>query len=123
MSLTYRHPYGGGAVVDWPHWRSKNDEVGVEHLDRDKKILAYLEKVTSQPELEQKLHLEYILKKNGNTEYLQKHGMNGSTDVNTFRKCVPVVEYEAFRDSIERITNGDKSPILSTDPATEVLVR
>lgn len=120
MSKKYCHPYQGGAEVDWAQWSLKDDGM---YLEREKKLLEYLEEVFSQPDLEQRLHLEYILKKNANTEYLQKHGMGGATDVETFRKCLPVADYEAFRSSIDRIAKGDTSPILCADPPKEMLVR
>lgn len=123
MSKSYRHPYKGGAEVDWAQWDPGSVEDGENYRERESKMLDYLEKVTSQPGLEQQLHLEYILKKNAGTEYLRKHGMDGATDVDSFRRCIPVVDYEAFRDSVDRIAAGDTSPILSADPPVEVLVR
>ncbi|CAM6122709.1 unnamed protein product [Calypogeia fissa] len=125
MSKTYRHPYKGGALVDWAHWGPKGEggeDMDMGYVQREKMMLDYVDKLMSQPELEQRLHLQYILKKNANTEYLQKHGMNGATDVDTFRKRMPVVDYSAYRESVERIANGDKSPILSADPPLEILV-
>ncbi|KAG0603026.1 hypothetical protein M758_10G060100 [Ceratodon purpureus] len=60
--------------------------------------------------------LREILEVQANVEYLQRHGLNGRTDVESFRKCVPVVSYGDLEDEIMRLVNGEKNPILSVDP-------
>nr|GEW67390.1 indole-3-acetic acid-amido synthetase GH3.6-like [Tanacetum cinerariifolium] len=43
------------------------------------------------------------------------------TDRETFKKLVPVITYEDLQPDINRIANGDKSPILSSHPISEFL--
>lgn len=63
--------------------------------------------------------LREILEVMGNVEYLQRHGLNGRTDVESFRKCVPVVSYGDLEDDIMRLVNGEKAPIFTVDPITD----
>ncbi|WMV49240.1 hypothetical protein MTR67_042625 [Solanum verrucosum] len=60
--------------------------------------------------------LEKILKENGGTEYLKQWGLNGRTDVETFKACVPIVSHNDLEPYIQRIADGDLSPILTGKP-------
>ncbi|KAL3356109.1 hypothetical protein AABB24_016997 [Solanum stoloniferum] len=60
--------------------------------------------------------LEKILKENGGTEYLKQWGLNGRTDVKTFKACVPIVSHNDLEPYIQRIADGDLSPILTGKP-------
>uniref|UniRef100_A0ACD5YBY0 Uncharacterized protein n=1 Tax=Avena sativa TaxID=4498 RepID=A0ACD5YBY0_AVESA len=66
--------------------------------------------------------LAEILGRNVDTEYLRNCGLDGGTaDRATFRAKVPVASYDALHPYIQRIANGDRSPILSTHPVSEFL--
>ncbi|CAD6343988.1 unnamed protein product [Miscanthus lutarioriparius] len=56
-----------------------------------------------------------ILARNGDAEYLAKCGLAGAGDSDraTFRPKVPMATYDDLKQYNLRITNGDRSPILS----------
>uniref|UniRef100_A0A2N9IY93 Indole-3-acetic acid-amido synthetase GH3.6 n=1 Tax=Fagus sylvatica TaxID=28930 RepID=A0A2N9IY93_FAGSY len=84
--------------------------------------LQFLEDVTSNADEVQRRVLAEILSRSANVEYLQRHGLNGHTDdPETFKKVVPVVTYEDLKPDIDRIANGDTSPILCSQPISEFL--
>ncbi|KAK6777320.1 hypothetical protein RDI58_024037 [Solanum bulbocastanum] len=60
--------------------------------------------------------LEKILEENGGTEYLKQWGLNGRTDVETFKACVPIVSHNDLEPYIQRIADGDLSPVLTKKP-------
>uniref|UniRef100_M1BRE2 JAR1 n=1 Tax=Solanum tuberosum TaxID=4113 RepID=M1BRE2_SOLTU len=60
--------------------------------------------------------LEKILKENGGTEYLKQWGLNGKTDVETFKACVPIVSHNDLEPYIQRIADGDLSHVLTGKP-------
>ncbi|KAL0384278.1 UNVERIFIED_CONTAM: putative indole-3-acetic acid-amido synthetase GH3.1 [Sesamum radiatum] len=65
--------------------------------------------------------LAQILTRNAQTEYLQRYNLNGATDRETFKSKIPMVTYEDLQPLIQRIANGDRSPILSAHPVSEFL--
>ncbi|XP_068639439.1 indole-3-acetic acid-amido synthetase GH3.6-like [Aristolochia californica] len=89
--------------------------------DKNNKALEFIEDVTSQADEIQKRVLAEILSRNAHVEYLSRYGLNGRTDRESFKKLVPVVVYEDLQPDIHRIANGDKSPILCSQPITEFL--
>ncbi|KAF5726422.1 indole-3-acetic acid-amido synthetase GH3.6-like [Tripterygium wilfordii] len=90
--------------------------------DKNLKALRFIEDVTSNADEIQKQVLAEILSTNANVEYLQRHGLNEhDIDVDTFKKVIPVVTYEDLKPYIDRIANGDTSPILSSKPISEFL--
>lgn len=98
-------------------WASDNSVA-----EKNKKIYQFIEEVTSNPDEVQKRILAEILSQNANVEYLKRHGLSGHvTDRETFKKVMPVVTYEDIQSDINRIANGDKSPILSSRPVSEFL--
>ncbi|KDP39002.1 hypothetical protein JCGZ_00759 [Jatropha curcas] len=90
-------------------------------VEKNKKLLEYIEDVTSNADEVQKKVLEEILTCNAHVEYLQRHGFNGYTDRETFKKTLPVITYEDIQTDINRIANGDTSPILCSKPISEFL--
>ncbi|OMP04553.1 GH3 auxin-responsive promoter [Corchorus olitorius] len=88
---------------------------------KNKKTLQFIEDVTSNADEVQKKVLEEILSRNAHVEYLQNHGLNGHTDRETFKKVMPVITYEDIQPHIDRIANGDTSPILCSKPISEFL--
>ncbi|XP_022726361.1 indole-3-acetic acid-amido synthetase GH3.6-like [Durio zibethinus] len=85
------------------------------------KALKFIEDVTINAEEVQKRVLSEILSRSANAEYLQRNGLNGCTDRETFKKVMPVVSYEDLKPDIERIANGDTSAILCSQPISEFL--
>lgn len=90
---------------------------------RNERALQFLEDVTSNADQVQRRVLAEILSCNANVEYLQRHGLNGRTDNETFKKLLPVVCYDDLKPDIDRIANGDASPILCSRPISEFLTR
>ncbi|KAL1821993.1 hypothetical protein ACET3Z_008771 [Daucus carota] len=89
--------------------------------DSNKKALELIEQVTSNPDEVQLRVLSEILTRSANVEYLERHGLGGKTDRSTFKKMIPVVRYQDLVHDINRIANGDKSPILCSHPISEFL--
>ncbi|XP_022140778.1 indole-3-acetic acid-amido synthetase GH3.6-like [Momordica charantia] len=87
--------------------------------EKDKQALQDLEDVTRTADEIQRRVLTEILSTNAHVEYLQQHGLNGSTDASTFKNLIPIVSYEHLKPYIDRIVNGDDSPILCAHPITE----
>jgi auxin responsive GH3 family protein len=77
--------------------------------------------MTSDVDAVQGRVLAEILARNAGTEYLARCGLAGATDRDAFRARVPVVTYEDLQPDIQRIANGDRSPILSAHPISEFL--
>lgn len=67
--------------------------------------------------------LEKILAKNSECEYLRRHGFEGQTDVETFKRLLPVIEYDAIEKDVDRIVAGDTSPILCCEPTIQLYLR
>ncbi|KAG5578946.1 hypothetical protein H5410_049573 [Solanum commersonii] len=82
-----------------------------------------LTEVTTNVDEVQKRVLDEILNRNANVEYLQRLNLKGHTDRETFKKVVPVITYEDIQSDINRIANGDRSPILCSQPVSEFLTR
>lgn len=91
--------------------------------EKNKNSLEFIEDVTSKADEVQRKVLEEILSHNAHVEYLQRNGLNGHTDRETFKKLMPVITYEDIQPDISRIANGDTSPILCSKPISEFLTR
>ena len=91
--------------------------------DKNKKALKYIEDVTSKADEIQERVLTEILSRSAHVEYLQRHGLDGRTHRDLFKKVMPVVTYEDLKPDIDRIANGDTSPILCSKPVSEFLTR
>ncbi|RZC47572.1 hypothetical protein C5167_040531 [Papaver somniferum] len=92
------------------------------HVTKHKKALEFIEEVTTDTEKVQKQVLSEILSISSHVEYLQHHGLNGRTDRETYRNVIPIATYEDFKPYIQRIANGDTSPILCGRPITDLLL-
>ncbi|MFQ6656190.1 hypothetical protein Gotur_026401 [Gossypium turneri] len=95
--------------------------VGASVSENDAKALQFIEEMTKNVDSVQERILGEILSRNADTEYLKRFQLNGATDRDTFKSKVPVVTYEDLQPEIQRIANGDKSPILSSHPISEFL--
>ncbi|CAL5187835.1 unnamed protein product [Lathyrus oleraceus] len=83
--------------------------------------LQFIEEMTINTDPVQERVITEILSQNGETEYLRRFELNGATDRETFKSKVPVISYEDLLPDIQRIANGDTSPILSAHPISEFL--
>ncbi|KAI5581863.1 hypothetical protein POPTR_007G050300v4 [Populus trichocarpa] len=95
--------------------------LGPPACEKDAKALQFIEDMTANVDLVQERVLKEILTSNAETEYLQKYHLNGATDRDSFKSKIPMVTYEDLQPQIQRIANGDKSPILSSHPISEFL--
>ncbi|KAL5572060.1 hypothetical protein UlMin_021657 [Ulmus minor] len=84
------------------------------------KVIEEFEAITSDAERFQKEALKKILEENGSAEYLQSLGLNGRTDPESFKACVPIVTHNDLEPYIMRIVDGDSSPILTGKPITSI---
>ncbi|KAJ1414508.1 GH3 family [Sesbania bispinosa] len=89
--------------------------------EKSAKALQFIEEMTRNTDSVQEKVLAEILSQNAETEYLKRFGLNGATDRDTFKSKVPVVTYEDLLPDIQRIANGDRSPILCSHPISEFL--
>lgn len=89
--------------------------------EKDVKVLQFIEDMTKYPDSIQEKVLAEILTRNANTEYLQRFNVDGAIDRKTFKSKVPIVTYEDLKPDIDRIANGDRSPIFSSHPISEFL--
>ncbi|KAL0381878.1 UNVERIFIED_CONTAM: putative indole-3-acetic acid-amido synthetase GH3.1 [Sesamum angustifolium] len=85
------------------------------------KALEFIEEMTTNADKVQEKVLAEILGRNADTEYLQRFNPGGATDREIFKSRVPVVTYEDLQPEIQRIANGDRSPILCSHPISEFL--
>lgn len=90
-------------------------------IEKNKKVLQFIEDVTDNADDVQKQVLAEILARNASVEYLKRHGLEGHTDRESFKKLVPVISYEDLKPDVDRIANGDLSPILCSQPISEFL--
>ncbi|ERN06321.1 hypothetical protein AMTR_s00016p00234260 [Amborella trichopoda] len=82
--------------------------------------LKIIEDLTQSAGQVQRRVLDEILRRNSETEYL-KGFIQGDLGRETFKKKVPVVNYEDVKPYIERIANGEPSQIISGQPISELL--
>lgn len=87
------------------------------------KVIEEFETMTKDAENVQRETLKKILEENGNAEYLQNLGLNGRTDPQSFKACVPVVTHQDLEPYIQRIIDGASSPILTGKPITTISLR
>ena len=70
----------------------------------------------------QLIFFSYILTENADIKYLRRYGFHGQTERETFKK-LSVIIYEDLQPDINRVCNGDMSPILYSHPISEFLTR
>lgn len=87
------------------------------------KVIEEFEAMTKDAERVQRESLKKILEENGSAEYLQKLGLNGRTDPESYKSCVPIVTHKDLETCIHRIADGDSSPILTGKPITTISLR
>lgn len=87
------------------------------------KVIEQFEEMTKDAERVQRETLEKILEENGSAEYLQSLGLNGRTDPQSFKDCVPLVTHNDLEPYIQRIADGATSPILTGKPIKTISLR
>lgn len=97
--------------------------LGPPACDKDAKALQFIEETTRNADAVQERVLAEILSRNAETEYLKRFKLHGATDRDTFKSVIPMITYEDLQPEIQRIANGDRSPILSAHPISEFLTR
>lgn len=102
---------------------STNDQKYFPACDKHATAIQFIEDVTTNADTVQTNVLAEILGRNTETEYLRLYDLVGATDRETFKSKIPVVTYEDLQPVIQRIANGDHSPILSAHPISEFLTR
>ncbi|KAL9233876.1 hypothetical protein vseg_008812 [Gypsophila vaccaria] len=95
--------------------------LGPPACEKDAKALQFIEEMTRNADQVQKRVLQKILSCNTETEYLKRYSLKGAADRDTYKAKVPMVTYEDLQPEIQRIANGDTSPILSSHPISEFL--
>ncbi|KAL6640367.1 hypothetical protein ACP70R_021490 [Stipagrostis hirtigluma subsp. patula] len=81
--------------------------------ESDAEKLRFMEDMTADVDAVQERVLAEILRRNAGSEHLVKCGLAGATDRATFRAKVPIVAYEDLQPYIQRIADGDRSPVLT----------
>ncbi|KAB2074411.1 hypothetical protein ES319_A07G151700v1 [Gossypium barbadense] len=84
------------------------------------KVIEEIETMTKDAENVQRETLKKILEENGSAEYLQNLGLNGRTDPQSFKACVPVVTHQDLEPYIQRIVDGASSLVLTGKPITTI---
>ncbi|KAF8364629.1 hypothetical protein HHK36_033398 [Tetracentron sinense] len=100
---------------------SLSSSLGPAACEKDAKALQFIEEMTKNADPVQENVLAEILRRNADTEYLQRFQLCGATDRDTFKSKIPVITYEDLQPEIQRIANGDRSAILSAHPISEFL--
>ncbi|CAA2986111.1 Hypothetical predicted protein [Olea europaea subsp. europaea] len=95
--------------------------LGPPACEKDAKALQFIEEMTQNADAVQQNVLAEILNQNAQTEYLKRFNLDGIMDRDTFKSVIPMITYEDLQPLIQRIANGDRSPILSAHPISEFL--
>ena len=66
-------------------------------------------KWSNNPIVSQEKVFTTLIKQGGNTEFGKDHNFNGITDYETFKKNVPVKDYEDLKPYIEKIKAGQEN--------------
>ncbi|CAM8945309.1 unnamed protein product [Rhodiola kirilowii] len=81
-------------------------------------VIEEFEALTMDAERVQREFLKQILEENGETEYLQRFGLNGRTGPESFKACVPLVDHQDLEPYINKIIEGDDSALITGKPVT-----
>ncbi|KAL3615699.1 Jasmonoyl--L-amino acid synthetase jar4 [Castilleja foliolosa] len=83
-------------------------------------VAEQFELLSMNAERVQKETLKKILEENGETEYLRKWGLNGKTDTNSYKACVPIVTHKDLEPYIQQIADGENTSILTGKPISTI---
>ncbi|KAL7158868.1 hypothetical protein ABFS83_02G172200 [Erythranthe nasuta] len=90
-----------------------------ERLDPEA-VIEEFEALSRDAERVQRETLRTILEQNGETEYLQRWGLNGRTDPHSFKTRVPLVSHADLEPYIQRIADGKSPSALTGKPITTI---
>ncbi|CAH9128039.1 unnamed protein product [Cuscuta epithymum] len=91
-----------------------------EKMFNHEEVIEQFEALTKDAGRVQEDTLRRILQENSGTEYLLKWGLSGKTDPESFKACIPIAFHNDLEPYIQRIADGDSSPILTTNPITSI---
>ncbi|CAL9049598.1 unnamed protein product, partial [Musa banksii] len=83
-------------------------------------VINEFEALTKDAGRIQRETLREILEQNGEAEYLHNFGLGGRTDPDSFKSCIPLVTHSDLEPYIQRIADGDTSPVLTGKPITSI---
>ncbi|CAL9152984.1 unnamed protein product [Musa hybrid cultivar] len=83
-------------------------------------VIDEFEALTKDASRTQRETLQKILEQNGEAEYLHKFGLGGRTDPESFKACIPLVTHCDLEPYIQRIADGDTSPVLTGKPISSI---
>ncbi|RRT53969.1 hypothetical protein B296_00020139, partial [Ensete ventricosum] len=83
-------------------------------------VIDEFEALTKDAGRTQRETLQKILEQNGEAEYLQKFGLGGRTDPESFKACIPLATHCDLEPYIQRIADGDTSPVLTGKPISSI---
>lgn len=86
-------------------------------------VIEEFEAMTRDAGEVQREALKKILEENGEAEYLQEWGLNGRTDPESFRACIPLVTHKDLESYIQRIVDCQNSSVLTGKPVTTISLR
>lgn len=86
-------------------------------------VIDEFEALTKDASRTQRETLQKILEQNGEAEYLHKFGLGGRTDPESFKACIPLVTHCDLEPYIQRIADGDTSPVLTGKPISSISLR
>ncbi|PIA49093.1 hypothetical protein AQUCO_01300146v1 [Aquilegia coerulea] len=92
----------------------------LDKMENRDPVIEEFEALTKDAGRIQRETLKKILEENGDAEYLRKCGLNGRTDPESFKACVPLVTHTDLEPYIQRIAEGDASPILTGKPISAI---
>ncbi|KAL1561940.1 Jasmonoyl--L-amino acid synthetase jar6 [Salvia divinorum] len=83
-------------------------------------VIGEFESLSRDAGAVQRETLQKILDENGGTEYLQRWGLNGRTDPDSFTNCVPIASHSDLEPYIQRIVDGNSPRCLTGKPITTI---
>ncbi|RWW19886.1 hypothetical protein GW17_00016035 [Ensete ventricosum] len=86
-------------------------------------VINEFEALTKDAGRTQRETLQKILEQNGEAEYLQKFGLGGRTDPESFKASIPLATHCDLEPYIQRIADGDTSPVLTGKPISSISLR
>ncbi|RZS00447.1 hypothetical protein BHM03_00030131, partial [Ensete ventricosum] len=86
-------------------------------------VIDEFEALTKDAGRTQRETLQKILEQNGEAEYLQKFGLGGRTDPESFKASIPLATHCDLEPYIQRIADGDTSPVLTGKPISSISLR
>ncbi|RZR92113.1 hypothetical protein BHM03_00020364 [Ensete ventricosum] len=86
-------------------------------------VINEFEALTKDAGRLQRETLREILEQNGEAEYLHNFDLGGRTDPDSFKACIPLVTHSDLEPYIQRIADGDTSPVLTGKPITSISLR